>query len=201
MPNTARKQILSLARSRGIISARQVEALDIHTELLTRLTREGVLERVSRGQYRLAGQPVSEHHGLVLAAAAVPNGVICLLSALAFHGIGTQMPDAVWIALRRGAWRPKLDYPPLRVARYSEAAFAAGVEHRDIEGQTVAIYGLAKTLADCFKFRNKIGLDVALEALSEAWRMRRITMADIEEYARICRVARVMQPYLEALVV
>jgi predicted transcriptional regulator of viral defense system len=200
MTVSPREQVLSLARSQGVIAARQIEALGIHTELLTRLVREGALERVSRGQYRLADRSVSEHHGLVLATAAVPNGVICLLSALAFHGIGTQMPNAVWIALGRRVWRPKLNYPPLRVARFSGAALTSGVEHHDIDGQVVAIYNLAKTLADCFKYRNKLGLDVALEALNDAWRTRQVSMADIEQYARVCRVAQVMQPYLEALV-
>lgn len=191
---------MRLARTRGLVSTRQVAALGIHTQLLTRLMKEGLLERVTRGQYRPADQPVTEHHGLVLAAAAVPHGVICLLSALGFHGLGTQLPFEVWIAIDRRARRPTLRYPPLRVVRFTGSALTAGVETHAVESQSVRVYNVAKTLADCFKYRNKIGLDMALEALSEAWRKRRFTMDEIDRFARICRVERVMRPYLEALV-
>jgi predicted transcriptional regulator of viral defense system len=142
---------------------------------------------------------MTENHGLALTGAAVPQGVICLLSALRFHGIGTQLPSQVWIAIDRRARRPALKYPPLRVVRYTGAALTEGVREHRVEGQQVRVYGVAKTLADCFKYRNKIGLDVALEALREAWRSRRFTMDELERHARICRVQRVMKPYLEAL--
>jgi len=142
---------------------------------------------------------MTENHGLALASAAVPQGVICLLSALRLHGIGTQLPSQVWIAIDRRARRPALKYPPLRVVRYSGAALTEGVRDHRVEGQTIRVYGVAKTLADCFKYRNKIGLDVALEALREAWRSRRFTMDELDHYAGICRVRRVMKPYLEAL--
>jgi len=138
-------------------------------------------------------------HGLSVVSAAVPHGVVCLLSALQFHGIGTQLPSEVWIAIDRRARRPALQYPPLRIVRSSGAALTEGVESHRIEGRTVRIYGVAKTLADCFKYRNKIGLDVGLEALREVWRARRFTMDELDRYARICRVQRVMRPYLEAL--
>jgi predicted transcriptional regulator of viral defense system len=126
--------------------------------------------------------------------------VICLLSALQFHGIGTQLPADVWIAIDRRAHRPSLRYPPLRVMRYSGAALTEGIQSHRIEGQTVRVYNVAKTVVDCFKYRNKIGLDVALEALREAWRARRLSMDELDRYARICRVQRVMQPYIEGLV-
>jgi predicted transcriptional regulator of viral defense system len=167
---------------------------------LTRLVAEGVIERVARGQYRLAGRPITEHHALAVVARAVPRGVICLVSALGFHGIGTQLPAEVWVAIDRRARAPALEYPPLRVARFSGSAFTDGVETHRIEGDAVRVYGVAKTLADLFKYRNRVGLEVALEALREAWRTRRFTMADMDRFARVCRVERVMRPYLEALV-
>lgn len=199
-PAIPRTYVLELARERGVLTARDVASEGIHTEVLSRLVRNGDLERVSRGQYRLPDQPVTEHHGLALAATSVPRGVICLVSALAFHGIGTQLPAEVWIALDRRARRPAAKYPPLRVVRFSGAALDQGIETHEIEGRTVRIYGLAKTIADCFKYRNKIGLDVALEALHDAWRRRKVAIAELNRFARVCRVERVMRPYLEAMV-
>ena len=129
-----------------------------------------------------------------------PKAVICLLSALSFHQIGTQLPHEVWIALDRRSRRPSLTYPRLHVVRFSGDALTEGAEAHRIEGETVRVYSVAKTIADTFKYRNKIGLEVALEALREAWRARRFTMDKMYRYARICRVERVMRPYLEALV-
>ncbi len=192
--------VLRLARRRGFITRREVIEAGIHTETLSRLIRTGALERVARGRYRLPDAPITEHHGLVLVAAAVPKAVICLVSALSFHGIGTQLPHEVWIALDRRARRPALNWPRLRVHRFSGKALTEGIETHRIEGESVKVYGVAKTLADVFKYRNKVGLDVALEALREAWRARRSTMDEIHRYARVCRVERVMRPYLDALV-
>ncbi len=185
-------------RQQGVTS-REIVAAGIHRPVLTRLVATGEIERIARGIYRLPEQPITEHHGLAVASTAVPHGVVCLLSALQFHGIGTQLPSEVWLTIDRRARRPSLEYPPLRIVRSSGAALTEGVESHRLEGRTVRIYGVAKTLADCFKYRNKIGLDVGLEALREAWRARRFTMADLDRYARICRVQRVMRPYLEAL--
>ena len=179
---------------------RDVVRAGIHSQQLTRLVGEGVLERLARGQYRLPQQPVTEHHGLAVAAGAVPHGVICLLSALSFHRIGTQLPFEVWMAIDRRDRMPSLRYPQLRVVRFSGKALTEGVETHRIEGQRVKVFGVAKTLADLFKYRNKIGLDVALEALREAWRERKVTLDTLDHFARICRVERVMRPYLEALV-
>jgi predicted transcriptional regulator of viral defense system len=142
---------------------------------------------------------VTEHHGLALVAAAAPKAVICLLSALSFHQIGTQLPHEIWIALDRRSRRPSLTYPRLHVVRFGGDALTEGVEAHRIEGETVRVYSIAKTIADTFKYRNKIGLDVALEALREAWRPRRFTLDKMYRYARICRVERVMRPYLEIL--
>ena len=193
-------RLLRLARRRGSVTRREVAEAGLHTHTLSRLVRAGALERVARGRYRLPDAPITEHHGLALVAAAVPKAVICLLSALSFHQIGTQLPHEVWIALDRRTRRPSLPYPILRVHRFSGGALTEGIETHHIEGETVRVYTVAKTIADVFKYRNKVGLDVALEALREAWRARRFTMDEIHRYARVCRVERVMRPYLEALV-
>jgi predicted transcriptional regulator of viral defense system len=197
---TGRERLLRLARQRGVLTSHEAGRAGIHSQLLSRLVREGALERIARGQYRLLEQPLTEHHGLAVAARAVPHGVVCLLSALSFHRIGTQLPSEVWLAIDRRARRPGLRYPPLRVVRFGGEALTQGIETHRIEGQPVRVFGVAKTLADLFKYRNKIGLDVALEALREAWRERRFTMNEIDRFARICRVERVMRPYLEASV-
>ena len=199
MPETDRNRLLSLAKRRGFVSSREVVRTGIHSQTLTRLVADNVLERVTRGQYRLAGRLVTEHHGLVVVSRAVPRGVICLLSALNVHGLGTQLPPEVWVAIERRARAPSLDPPPLHVVRFGGRAFTHGVETHRFEGENVRVYGVAKTLADLFKYRNKIGLDVSLEALHEAWRGRRFTMDELDRAARVCRVERVMRPYLESL--
>lgn len=200
MPKTDNARLLALARRRGVITAAEAARAGIHSQHLTRLVAGGVLERIARGHYRIAGRPITEHHGLAVAARSVPNGVICLLSALSFHKIGTQLPAETWIAIGRRARVPSRRTPPLRVVRYSGAAFTEGIEIHRIEGQPVRIYGVAKTLADLFKHRNKVGLDVAIEALREAWRERRFTIEALDRAARACRVARVMSPYVEAVI-
>lgn len=195
-----RQRLLEMARSRDIFSAADVAAAGIHSVWLSRTVAEGLLERVARGRYRLAGRDATEHHTLALVAARAPAAVVCLLSALQFHQIGTKTPVDVWVALEQRAAYPRLSYPPLRVVRFSGAAYSSGVEHHTIEGQEVRVYTLAKTIADCFKYRNKIGLDVALEALNDAWRQHRLSLADLNTYARIDRVQRVMQPYIEVII-
>jgi predicted transcriptional regulator of viral defense system len=189
-----------MASRGGTLSASEAARAGIHSQQLSRLVREGRLERVTRGQYRIPGQPVTEHHGLAVAARSVPHGVVCLLSALGFHGIGSQLPFEVWMAIDRRSRAPAVHYPPLRLVRFSKTSLSTGVETHRIERQVVKVYSVPKTLADLFKYRNKVGLEVALEALREAWRERRFTMEEIDRYAKICRVERVMRPYLEALV-
>jgi predicted transcriptional regulator of viral defense system len=198
---TAEKRTLDILARRGLVHARDVKARGLHTQVLTRLVREGKIERSSRGLYRLplSTYNMTEHHGLVLATAAAPKAVVCLISALQFHEIGTQLPRQVWLALPRGARTPTVDDPPMRFVHVSGEAFTAGVEEHGLEGQKVRVYGVAKTVADCFKFRNTIGMDVALEALNEGWRERKFKMTDVAEYARVCRVWNVIRPYLEAI--
>lgn len=200
MATTGRDRLLRVARRRGALSAREAARLGVHSQELSRLVAEGRLERIGRGQYRWPDQPMTEHHALAIAARAAPHAVVCLLSALSFHGIGTQLPGDVWIAIDRRVRRPQLAYPRLRVVRFGGPALTEGVEEHRVEGTRVKVYGVAKTLADLFKYRNKVGRDVVLEALREAWRERRFTMDELDRYARICRVQRVMRPYLEALV-
>jgi predicted transcriptional regulator of viral defense system len=198
-PTTGQARALKLARRSQGVTTREVVAAGIHRQALSRLVRAGQLERVARGLYCRAGHSVTESHGLVIACTVVPQGVICLLSALQFHGLGTQLPHQVWIAIDRRAHRPALEFPPLRVVRYTGAALTEGVGLHRREGRTVRVYSVAKTLADCFKYRNKVGLDVALEALREAWRSRKFTMDELDHCGNVCRVRRVMRPYLEAL--
>lgn len=154
-----------------------------------------------RGLYVLPGCDTTEHHSLAEACKRVPKGVVCLLSALRFHELTTQAPFEVWLAIGEKAWRPRLEYPPLRIAHFSQASLNAGVVEHQIEGVTVHVYSLPKTVADCFKYRNKIGLDAAIEALRECRRARCCTMDDLWHNADICRVRNVMRPYLESLTI
>jgi predicted transcriptional regulator of viral defense system len=195
---TATERILSLASQQPLIRTRDVEALGIAREFLLRLHREGILVRPARGVYALAESSVTEHHTLAIAAKRVPRGVVCLLSALRFYGLTTQDPHEVWIAIDFKAHKPSIESPALRVLRFSGRALTEGVDTHVIEGVQVRIYCPAKTVADCFKYRNKIGVDVAIEALRDALRMRKATVDEIHRFAKICRVANVMRPYLEA---
>lgn len=198
-PRTDRQRLLDLARRKGIFRAADVTAAGIHTEWLSRLVGEGALERVARGCYRRVGGNTTEHHTLAVVAAVAPTAVVCLLSALQLHEIGTQAPPEVWIALERGKARPRLGYPPLRVLYVSGAPYRAGITTRVIEGQRVRVYSVAKTVADCFKYRNKLGIDVAVEALRDFSRLHRGGATELARFARICRVTRVMQPYMDAI--
>ena len=200
MASTDRDRLLKLARQRAVITASDVARAGIHSQQITRLVADGTLERITRGTYRLVERPITEHHGFVVATRVVPHGVICLLSALDFHGIGTQLPSEVWVAIERGTRAPVAGQLPLIVVRFSGAAFTEGTETHRIEGERVRVYSVAKTLADLFKKRNQVGLDVALEALREAWRERRFTMDALDRAAHVCRVERVMRPYVEAIV-
>jgi predicted transcriptional regulator of viral defense system len=197
---TATERILSLAAHQRLVRPRDVEALGIAREFLLRLHRQGFLVRPARGVYALADTSVTEHHSLAVAAKRVPRAVVCLLSALRFHGLTTQDPHEVWVAIDFKAHKPSIESPSLRVVRFSGRALTEGIDTHDIEGVQVRIYCPAKTVADCFKYRNKIGIDVAIEALRDALRTRRATIDDISRFAKVCRVANVMRPYLESAV-
>jgi len=197
--DTTAERLINLARSQGLIRPCDLAPLEIPRVSLTRAVRRGQLERVGRGLYGLPGREVSAHGSLAEVARRVPKGVVCLLSALRFHDLTTQAPFEVWLAIENKSIAPKLDFPPLRIVRFSGAALTDGVEEHVVDGVTIRVTGVAKTVADCFKYRNKIGLDVALEALREAWREKRMTSDDLWRYAKICRVANVMRPYLDSL--
>ena len=196
---TSRQAILDLARKRGLIRPRDLEPLGLSRVTLTRLVRQGALTRVARGLYALPNRSISEHTALAEVARKHPQAIVCLLSALRFHELTTQSPFEVWLAIPNKARAPRIDYPPLRIVRFSIPLLAEGVEEHSIDGVPVRITNVARTVADCFKYRNKIGLDVALEALREAWKGRRVGMDELWRYARLCRVANVMRPYLESL--
>ena len=202
MPGTTTKlkAAIRLVKRRGTVRPRDLVAHDIPADYLDRLRRRGVIERVARGVYAWPDTDVTEHHSLAAAARSVPAGVVCLLSALQFHGLTTQAPHEVWVALPNKAWIPKLESPKLRVVRFSGPALTDLLESHVIEKVTVSVYTPAKTVADCFKFRNAVGVDVAIEALRDCWRKRKATMDELWAAARVCRMANVMRPYIESLV-
>jgi len=178
---------------------RDLESLGLSRPRVRSLVDQGILEKASRGLYIVRSAGVTENRTLAEVGKRVPHGVICLLSALRFHDLTTQSPHEVWIALERSAWSPKLEHLNLRIVRFSGNAFEEGHQEHIIEGVPVQITSPAKTIADCFKYRNKIGLDVALEALREVRRKRLCSLDELMHFARICRVANVMKPYLEFL--
>ena len=192
-------RVLELARRAGVLRPRDLDAEGIPREYLRRLLAEGLLDHPGRGIYVAAGLKPTPYHSLAEACKRVPHGVVCLLSALQFHELTTQAPFEVWLAIGEKARLPKVDYPPLRIVRFSGPALEDGIKEHRIEGVTVRVYTPAKTVADCFKYRNKIGLDVALEALRDCWTKRRATMDELWKAAKTCRVANVMRPYLESI--
>jgi predicted transcriptional regulator of viral defense system len=200
MVTEADMRAAKVIRRLGVARPSDLEARGISRSRIYRLLRQGLVVRKARGLYVASDHDSTAGHSLAQVAKKVPSGVICLLSALQYHELTTQLPHEIWIAIPEKARRPRIDYPPVRIVRFSGPALAQGVETHKIERVPVRITSVAKTLADCFKYRNKIGLEVTLEALREAWRERKVTMDQIDRFARVCRVERVMRPYLEALV-
>ena len=196
---TQSDEILELARQRRMLRAADVRARGGSPQLLLSLRAAGKLQRLARGVYALPDAELTEHRIAMEVCQRVPKAVICLLSALQFHGIGTQMPHEMWIALPEASQTPALEYPKLRISRLRGSAYSEGIETVMDYGAPIRVYSVAKTVTDCFKFRNKIGLDVGLEALKDAWRHRKITMEEVTYFAKINRVEKVMQPYLETV--
>ncbi len=196
---TQEHEVLELIRELGPVRAADLERRGISRRQLPRLVARGRLERVARGLYIHPDAPPREHQSLAEVAKLYPNAVVCLLSALELHGLTTQLPRQVWIAIARDARAPVRPPVRLRVVRLSGPAFTRGVERHSVGQIDVPVYGVAKTVADCFKFRAGVGLDVALEALREVLAGRRATVDEILDHARVCRVDKVMRPYLEAL--
>lgn len=196
---TSHQRILKLATKRGLIRPRDLAEYGLPRVALTRLVRQGLLHRVGRGLYAIPERASSEYGSLAEVTHKHPQAIVCLLSALRVHDLTTQSPFEVWLAIPNKARTPKMDFPPLRVVRFSGASLTDGVEDFQIDGMAVRVTNIARTVADCFKFRNKIGLDVAIEALQEAWREKRVTMDELWHYAAVCRVTNVMRPYMESL--
>ncbi len=199
MKLTYQTAVLKQAKHKPFLRARDVVKQGTSPEVLRRLVAAGELQRVGRGIYVHSDALPTENRTLVEASLIVPNGVICLLSALRFHQLTTQAPFEVWMAIDVKAWRPRVGDAPIRIVRFSGKALGMGIEKHTVEGVEIKVYCVAKTVADCFKYRNKIGVDVAIEALREAVQNRKATIADIETYAAVCRVLNVMRPYLEML--
>ena len=193
------RHLQRLMKRVGIARSRELERAGVSRTQLRRLLERGVIERVGRGLYQLPGAPLTERRHLAEAARRVPGGVVCLLSALRFHGLTTQNPFEVWIAIDRKAWRPRVEHPPLRLFYLSGPPLLKGVEEHKVAGVTVRVFSAAKTVADCFKFRNKIGTDVAVEALRDYRKMNPKRLEAIWRFAEVDRVTRVIRPYLEAI--
>ena len=197
--NSHPERVLRLANERGLVRARDLAGHRIPRATLSRLVASGRLVQISRGLYALPKHSRSEQHQLAEIAARTRHGAFCLLTALRFHELTTQSPHEVWLAIPTNARAPKLRYPPLRIVRFSGQALTRGVDMHVVDGVTIHVYSVAKTVADCFKYRNKIGLDVALEALRESRREKRATNDELWRYAKICRVANIMRPYMESI--
>ncbi|NLV41814.1 MAG: transcriptional regulator [Candidatus Hydrogenedentes bacterium] len=196
---TPLEKLLHLAEAKGLIRARDLAGHGIPRQCLSVACGRGLLERLDRGLYSLPGAVQTEHRSLVEVCALVPHGVICLLSALQFHGMTTQSPFEVWLAIGESKEIPRISLVRLRIARFSADSLKDGVERHEVNGAELRVFSAAKTVADSFKYRNKIGVDVAAEALRDYLRQRKGTIDDLTRHARVCRVERVMQPYLEAL--
>lgn len=197
--STNTERALEYCRSRGVVRARDFVSQGIPRVTLTRLVRDGRLERLRRGLYTIPGSDVSEHHGLVEASRRVPHGVVCLLSALRFHELTTQQPFEVWMAIDRKAREPTLDSQEIRIVRFGKDALTQCVDEHEIEGVMVRITSPARTVADCFKYRKKVGLDVAIEALRDYRRLRAGTVDELWEAAGVARIKTVIRPYIEAI--
>ncbi|HWC18437.1 MAG TPA: type IV toxin-antitoxin system AbiEi family antitoxin domain-containing protein [Terriglobales bacterium] len=199
MAETKTERLFELIRRKLVVRPRDLEHARIPRTYLNRIAERGQLQRIERGLYTAEFLPASEHISLLEVSRRVPKGVICLLSALNFHKIGTQVPHEVWIAIDVKGWEPRVTSPAVRVVRFSGKALHFGIQDKQVRGGKIRVFNAAKTIADCFKFRNKIGLDVALEALRDSYRQKKATMTQLWEAAEVCRVANVMRPYLESL--
>lgn len=184
----------------GVLKTGEALRAGIHPRTLYEMERRGILEKLVRGLFRLTDMPPLGNPDLVSVALKVPNGVICLISALAYHEITTQIPHEIYLSLRRGAEPPRMEYPPIRIFWFTGEAFTEGIGRYEMDGVQVRVYSPEKTIADCFKYRNKIGLDTAIEALKLYQERKRFKVDDLMRFARVCRVEKVMRPYLEALV-
>lgn len=197
--STYNQRVLDLARQKGMLRTVDLQNAGIPRTILSRLTASGELEKIGRGLYRLPNVQTSEYEMLATVAVKVPQAVFCLLSALQFHELTTQLPRQIWIAMPRGSHIPKIDYPPVKMIQFTGEAYSEGIEIYERDQVKLRVYSVAKTIADCFKHRNKIGLDVAIEALRDARAKKKASANDLWHYAKICRVTNIMRPYLEVI--
>jgi predicted transcriptional regulator of viral defense system len=198
-PDSYTQRILDLLAQKGMLRPSDLDTIGAPRVALTRMTAKGLLEKVGRGNYRLSDGQNTEHESLVAVATKVPQAVFCLLTALQFHELTTQLPRQIWIAMPRGSHTPKIDYPPVKMVQFVRDAYPEGVEVFERDRVKLRVYCVAKTVADCFKHRNKIGLEIALEALEDARVQKKASADEIWRYAKICRVTNVMRPYLEVI--
>lgn len=197
---TQRERLIELFESSPVLKAGAIVSHGIDRKTIQRMVQAGEIQRIGRGLYSRSDYEVDSYHSYVEAQLLVETGVVCLLSALAFHEIGTQTPRHVWLAVSRPSRIPKTEGVPVKIVTFSEPAFSAGIEKHQIEGVQVNVYSPAKTVADCFKYRNRLGTDVAIEALREAVREMNVSPDELLRFAEICRVRSVMVPYIESVV-
>jgi predicted transcriptional regulator of viral defense system len=198
-PTSQRQIAHALLRVRGIARLTELRDAGVTAATMSRMERDGEVLRLARGLYQLSDAPLDANHSLAEAAKRVPKGVVCLVSALAFHGLTDQLPKQVWLAIGQKDWTPKPDGTPIRIVRFTESLLNDNVETHVVEGVSVKVFGIVKTIADCFRYRNKIGLSVAIEGLQEALRQRKANPGEIARQAKRGGVATVIRPYLEAL--
>lgn len=199
MEQSYRERLLRLASELGLLRPRDLQSSGIPRVYLAQLVGSGELLKTGRGLYVQAGASLTENHSLAEAAKLVPKGVVCLLSALRFHDLTTENPAQVWLAIPRGTRRPRSEVPALRIMQFSGVMMMSDIEKHTIEGVSVPVYSVAKTVADCFRFRNRIGVNVAVEALRDAWENKKATSDELWRLAKICRVLNVMRPYFDSL--
>ena len=197
--DSIKQQVINVVRAQSVVRPKDLKELGLPKDYLYILEKEGIIERVGRGLYQWPDKDLGRYQSLAEVCKQAPKAVVALLSALNYHNITTQNPHEIWLAIDRKAWKPEISYPPVRFVTMSGEALHSGVERHSIDGVPIKVFSPAKTVADCFKYRNKVGLDVALEALCEGWSARKFSMDELYQYAEICRVKKVMQPYIESL--
>ena len=198
--DTKRQQVIDLVQALPVVRPKDLKEHGLPKDYLYLLAREGLIERIGRGLYQWPDKDLGRYQSLAEVSKLAPKATVALLSALNFHNMTSQNPHQIWLAIDRKSWRPEIAYPPVRFVTMSGEALNTGIEIHSIGGVSIKVFSPAKTVVDCFKYRNKVGLDVALEALREGWSARKFTMDELLHYAEVCRVKKVMQPYMESLV-
>lgn len=194
-----KQKVLQMARKEGIVRMSELTKKGITRATVSRLVSEKKLKKLAPGLYCLPDTEFSEKESLVIIASRVPQAVFCLLTALQVHELTTQLPRRLWIAMPKGSHVPRIDYPPIKMVQYSNESYSDGIEIIESDNIKLKVYSSAKTIVDCFKHRNKIGLDVAIEALKEAYVKNKVTVDELWHYAKICRVTNIIRPYIEAI--